>query len=156
MIRFLLRGARIKRLGIGHFPDGQLIVIPGPTSGTPVHKAFFWLYIFGKICVPSHAVSGSSISACINRQKTRNSSFLPLRIRCQTAFGQLTHAVSGNALTCFNVALRIMESLSNAQLHIMMMPGGDIVRQPGVVIVLWGAGNTFADHNALILAFRLA
>ena len=156
VVGLFLSGARVEGLSVCYLLYGQFVIIPGPAPGAPAHEAFFRLYIFGKISVPSHAAIGTSIKACISRQKIRSSSFLSLRVRCQTAFGQLTHAVSGNAFACFKVALRIMESLSIAQLHIMLMPGGDIIRQPGVVVVLRGTRNAFADHNALILTFRLA
>ena len=65
VIGLFFRGSRVEGLGVEHFPDSQGVIVSRPTAGAPLHEAFFWL---GKICVPSHWISGSSIRACIKRQ----------------------------------------------------------------------------------------
>ena len=106
MIGLLLAGAGVERLGIQHLLYGQLVVIPGPTARAPAKEALFRLALHGRgtMIVPSHALSGSSISACIKRQKTRKFARLPA-VRCQMALGQSTQAVFGNLPHCRKVGL---------------------------------------------------
>ena len=157
MIGFLFAGTPVERLGIQYLLHGQVVVIASPAPDAPAHKAFLRNHFSRYIRAPSQAVRGESIRACISRQKIRNFSFLfSLRVRCQTAFGQLTQTVSGKALACRKVSLWGIGSFFILHISIMFLPGGDIVRQPGIIVILGSRKDVFANHNALIFSFSSA